>query len=182
MTRTLALALVLSLGAPLLAQEKPPQEPAAEETGTPPFTARQIREFTKAGRKYVFRIEAKDEAPRFSVIEFVSVDADAATMRHQVLGADKKPLEGEPQPPEEQVSWEDLEGHARFPKAHTTITEGEVSIPAGKFKAVIFTVREGESTTTYVFAKDLPGAPVKVESREGDAVVFSMVLVEHTNE
>ena len=96
----------------------------------------------------------------------------AAPARPQPVGEEE---------PDEQVTWLDLEGHARFPKAQTTVSEAEVTVPAGKFKCVVFTVCEPEVVTTFVFAKDLPGAPIKVEAKEGEKVVFSMVLQEHTN-
>jgi hypothetical protein len=175
MTSTFRLALVLLCFAGALGA----QEPDPDEMTKPPFSAKQIRDFTKAGRKYVFRVEEQGQPATFNVIEFVAVTAEGATMRQVTLDAEKKPV-GE-QEPDEQVTWEDLELHASFPKAQTTMTEAEVTVPAGKFKCVVYTVREPEVTTTYTFAKDLPGAPIKVEAREGNKVMVSMVLTEHVD-
>lgn len=176
-THLLVLATLLAPPA-LRAQEGPPQgTPQDEATTTPPFTAEQIRDYTKAGRRYTFRVEEAGQPARFMVIEFVSVSQDEATMRHRTLDADRKPV-GEPEP-DEVIAWTDLEAHARFPKAQTTRAEAEVEVPAGKFKCVVFTVREADVTSVFTFAKDLPGAPIRVELKEGDQVVHSMVLVEH---
>jgi hypothetical protein len=161
------------------AQDKPGAEPDPEEMTKAPFTAQQIHEFTKPGRKYVFRVEEQGEPAVFNVIEFLTVTDEGANMRQVTLDAAKKPV-GEPEP-EELVTWEDLVLHATFPKAQTTVTEAEVTVPAGKFQCLVYTVREPEVTTVYTFAKDLPGAPIKVETREGEKVVLSMVLTEHIN-
>lgn len=155
------------------------QDAAPDEMTAPPFSAKQIHEFTKPGRKYIFRVEETGQPALFNVIEFVTVTDEGAMMRQATLDADKRPV-GE-QEPDEQVTWEDLVLHASFPKAQTTVTEAEVTVPAGKFKCIVFTVREPEVTTVYTFAKDLPGAPIKVEAREGEKVVLSMVLMEHIN-
>lgn len=177
MTRTSLTRIVLALAC--FAGALGAQETDPEEMTKPPYTAQQIREFTKVGRRYVFRVEEQGQPAVFNVMEFVTVTAEGATVRQATLDADKKPV-GEQQP-DEQVTWEDLELHATFPKAQTTVSEAEVTVPFGKFACVVYTVREAEVTTTYAFAKDLPGAPIKVEAREGEKVVVSMVLTEHTN-
>lgn len=165
-----ALALALAAGA---------QEADPDATLPPPFSAAQIRQATHAGRRYVFRVESKGEPVQFQVMEFLSVSEAGARLRQSMLDADRKPA-GEPA--EDQVTWQDLERHAHFPRSATRVTEEELATPAGTFACAVYRVREVDNDTTYWFARELPGAPVKVEVKEeGTKVVFTMILVEHVN-
>jgi hypothetical protein len=162
----------------LRAQDSPPETDRPEEMATPPYTAAQIKEATKVGRKYTFKIEVPDEPAQFQVMEFTAVTAEGATLKQTTLDKDKAPA-GETI--EDQVTWNDLESHAHFPKDATRMTEEDLTVPAGTFPCKVYRVTEAEIVNTYWFAKTLPGAPIKVEAREGDKVVFTMTLTEHVN-
>jgi hypothetical protein len=174
MRTRMMLSLALALGVSAAAQDVDP-----DATLPPPFTAAQIRQATKAGRRYVHRIEAVGEPVQFQVMEFLSVSERGAQLRNSMLDADRKPI-GEAS--EDPVTWEDLERHAHFPRSATRVTEAELVTPAGTFACMVYRVREVDMDTTYWFAKELPGAPVKVEVKEeGTKVVYTMTLVEHAN-
>lgn len=172
-----ALLLVGSVPA-LLAQDTPPETDRPEEMAAPPYTAAQIKDATKVGRKYTFKIEVPGEPAQLQVMEFTAITAEGATLKQSTLNEDKTPA-GEVI--EDQVTWNDLESHAHFPKDATRVTEEELTVPAGKFPCMVYRVTEAEIINTYWFAKSLPGAPIKVEAREGDKVVFTMTLTEHVN-
>ncbi|MBX3470545.1 MAG: hypothetical protein KF878_27065 [Planctomycetes bacterium] len=155
------------------------QEGARDELGPPPFTAAQIQEATRAGRRYLFKIEAPGEPVQFQLMEFTAVSAAGATLRQSTLDAERKP---EGAPAEAEVTWSDLEAQGRFPRARTRVTEEELSLPAGKFACKVYRVDEPDVVVTHWFATSLPGAPVKVEAKEGGhRLVFTMTLVEHVN-
>lgn len=170
-------SLALSAPAALLAQE-PPETDRPEEMAPAPYTAAQIKDATKVGRKYTFKVEVPDEPAQLQVMEFTAVTAEGATLKQTTLNEDKTPA-GEAI--EDQVTWADLESHGHFPKDATRLTEEELTVPAGTFPCKVYRVTEAEIVNTYWFAKTLPGAPIKVEAREGDKVVFTMTLTEHVN-
>lgn len=169
--------LALAVPPGLRAQE-PEEADRPEEMAPPPHTAAQIKEATRVGRKYTFKIEAPDEPAQLQVMEFTAVTPEGATLKQSTLNEDKTPA-GEPV--EDQVTWADLESHAHFPKDTTRVSEEELTVPAGTFPCKVYRVTEAEMVNTFWFAKSLPGAPVKVEAREGDKVVFTMTLIEHVN-
>lgn len=175
------LALVLAL-APLGARAQdgppPPPEPMLET----PYTAAQIASACPVGRKMKFALEAEGQT-QYQVLEFKAVTAEGATLLATLMDKDGKPT-GEQE--ETKATWEELRDHAQFPSKTSSRAEGSLTTPAGTFACWVYTVREDEEglgTTTFWFAKDLAGPPVKIEAREGDAkspVVYSMTLVEHS--
>ncbi|MFW5729137.1 MAG: hypothetical protein ACOCYG_05685, partial [Spirochaetota bacterium] len=68
-------------------------------------------------------------------------------------------------PTERVVRWEELRDHATFPAADTTVVEEEVDVPAGRYRCWTYTVTERSGTdvliSSYSFAKELPGAPIR---------------------
>ncbi|MCO5171566.1 MAG: hypothetical protein M9894_35130 [Planctomycetes bacterium] len=155
------------------------QDGGPDELGAPPFSAAQIQEATRVGRRYLFKLEAPKEPVQFQVLEFTAVSAEGATLRQTTLDADRKP-EGEAA--EARVTWSDLEAQGRFPRARTRVTEEELTLPAGTFACKVYRVDDPDVVVTHWFATSLPGAPVKVEAKEGGhRLVFTMTLVEHVN-
>lgn len=175
---SLVMALLALSVPPALRAQEPEETDRPEEMAPPPYTAAQIKEATHVGRKYTFKIEVPDEPSQLQVMEFTAVTAEGATLKQSTLNEDKTPA-GEPV--EDQVTWADLESHAHFPKATTRVSEEELTVPAGSFPCKVYRVTEEEVVNTFWFAKSLPGAPIKVEMREGDKVVFTMTLTEHVN-
>lgn len=154
----------------------------AEALAPVPFPAERIRTATDAGRTYVFAVTTPDGQTAQRRLRFTAVDAEGGTLESALLGPDGAPF-GEPQA--RRVTWTELEGHAHFPAAATTVTEESVTVPAGRFDATVYTVREEGKVSRYWFAKDLPGAPVRMVEESAAAAGeapqrFTMELVSHT--
>lgn len=133
----------------------------------PPFTAEQIRSATRPGRTYRYRVERADMPPSERVMTFASVDAEGAELT----------TEGEPK---KRVSWDELRRHAEFPAAIVKTREETVTVPAGTFECVVYVVLgEGGEATSYFFAKNLPGAPVRILTNKDGRRVMTSTLVEH---
>lgn len=154
-----------------------PAVPAAEEIAPPPFTAEQIRDATKPGRTYVFLMETPNQLPVKRQISFLTVTNEGCTTENVLLDMENRPLGA---PEKADATWDELVGHARYPKNSTVISEGEIDVPAGKFEAVIYTVtdKDGQVSTVH-FAKSLPGAPVKFQLSKDGVVLMTMTLLEH---
>jgi hypothetical protein len=177
----LALAPVLLTahpGAVACAQQQGPEQQA--EIVDPPYPADQIRDATQVGRRYVFRFEAAGQPTQVHTIEFVEVSERGCTMRRTVADAQGR-SQGEPI--ESHATWLELEGHAHYPAADTTVEEAELEVPAGVFSCLLYVVEETqggiESESRYYFARDLPGPPVKVVVSSADEVVFTMTLIDY---
>jgi len=158
-----------------------PAEDAAPEVAPPPFTAAQIRAATEPGRTYVFRIAQGDGPTAVRTLTFTRADDAGATLRAAMTSLDGAPLGP---PTDEEVTWDELVGHALWPQAATTIEDARVEVPAGAFDARLYTVREvgqdgGESVLRAWFATSLPGAPVRFEQSSGGKTQFLMELLEH---
>jgi len=132
-----------------------------------PFTAAQIRDATKAGRTYRFKVETPDAPATERVMTFTKVDAEGAELA----------TSGEPP---KRVTWEALRKHAEFPAANVTVHEEKVTVPAGTFDCVVYVViGEGGEVRTFYFAKSLPGAPVLFFTNKDAKRVMTSTLVEH---
>ena len=159
--------------------------------GDPPFTADQIRAATPEGRQYRYRIEQPGKPPFIQIIELVDVDADGATLRQRSVAADAEPENDAPdaapgpasQAPDQsaaaRVSWATLEGHGRSPAAATRVHAEKITVPAGTFDCLRYTIRKGEQVTRSWFARALPGAPIQQEVVHGKIRAFRMVLLAH---
>lgn len=113
-----------------------------------PFTAEQIREATKNGRTYRYKIEVPGKPIKEYVITFRNVDDSGAELS-QGGQASKR------------MGWLALQQHAEFPKDRVTTRDDKLKTPAGKFECIVYEVAgEEDEIWTYYFAKKLPGAPV----------------------
>jgi hypothetical protein len=157
-----------------------PENRPAGEIATPPFTAEEIRTATSEGRTYRFRIEQPGHVPMIREMRFSDVTDDGCTVEGQMFDEAGGVL-GEPTV--QQTTWEQLRGHAAYPKEATTIAEEPCSVPAGDFNCRVYTVREtrdGVATVTRAaFATALPGAPVHLTVTEGGAAATEWTLIEH---
>lgn len=103
---------------------------------------------------------------------FTGGDAEWAEMRHRRLDA----------PGDEgaaRARWTDLQAHASFPVATTTVAADEVTTPAGSFAAWCYTVSAGPGQVTrFWFAVALPGPPVLMITTNDGAEVLRYELIE----
>lgn len=156
------LSFALACGASATPEPAPPEAAtlaaAAPDAPTPaatdadsyptPYDADQIRDATRPGRAYTWRVEEVGKAPVEHTIAFTHVDADGAEIVRDGIAA--------------RVTWEELRRHGAFPRALVTTHEETVTVPAGTYDCVVYVVADGAAgeTSTFYFAKALPGAPV----------------------
>jgi hypothetical protein len=132
-----------------------------------PFTAEQIRDATKNGRTYRYKIEVPNKPAREHVITFRNVDANGAEIH---TGAEQV----------RRFGWITLQQHAEFPKDKVTTREEKLKTPAGKFDCIVYVVQgEDDEVWTYYFAKKLPGAPVFYYVERNGKRLRTTTLVEH---
>jgi hypothetical protein len=155
----------------------PPASAATAELASPPFTAEQIRDATRPGRTYEFKLEVAGQPAQIHRITFVEVTPESATAEALDLDAQGQPLGG----PERGTStWAELVGHAAYPRAATVISEESIAVPAGEFACTLYTVVEGPQRKRVYFAKNLPGAPVLMVVEQDGQVVQTLTLLKHT--
>jgi len=155
------------------AEEPPPTAPHVD----PPFPAAQIRDATRPGRRYTWRVEVGGETT-VRAVTFAAADPEGAVLHSVQVALDGTVLQPNT---EARATWAELESHAHFPAGHTTASGAWVDVPAGAFDALVYTVDDGSGgTRTYWFARDLPGAPVRVEASGGEGVQMRMELIDHT--
>lgn len=132
-----------------------------------PYTAAQIRDATKPGRTYRYKVEAPDQPATEKVMTFETVDADGATLVS-------------PGEPKKRVTWEELRQHAEFPEGLVKTRDEKITVPAGTFDCTVYVVvREGGEATSYYFAKTMPGAPVLIAKAKEGRRVMTSTLVEY---
>ncbi len=154
--------------------------PPSSQLARPPFTAAQIRDATQAGRTYVWKLTAEGRSFRRR-LKFVEVDAEQATTEAVNLLDDGNPL-GETELKTQ--TWDDFVKHAAWPKDGTTITDDHITVGAGEFDCMLYTIdeqKEGQHVVTRAwFAKNLPGAPVKMIVEVDGKQVTELELLEHS--
>lgn len=148
---------------------------AVEGDAPTPFSAEQIRAATKVGRRYAWRVEEEGKPPATRVIVFTSVDEEGAVM---VAGPDDASLAASSP---SRARWDELQKHALFPAAATSVQDERVTVPAGTFDCRVYTVKDADGTVRrFYFALDLPGAPVLHFTEKDGRRLSTSTLVEHT--
>ena len=76
------------------------------------------------------------------------------------------------------VTWEQLRGHAMFPKSATQVTEEKVTIGLGTFDAMVYHVADPSGKRLhFAFAKARPGPPVKYWAEADGRTVMTSEMV-----
>jgi hypothetical protein len=132
-----------------------------------PFTAEQIRDATKNGRTYRFKVEVPNEPTREYSITFRKVDSAGTEIFAN--GNNSKRL-----------GWLALQQQSEFPKDKVRTRAEKLKTPAGKFECMVYEVagEEGE-VFTYYFARKLPGAPVFFYVERDGKRLRTTTLVQH---
>jgi hypothetical protein len=138
-----------------------------------PFTAAEIRAGCPAGRVVHLLVEDVGEAPYVRYNRFTSCDADGATIeRGRVDGAPG---------PADRTTWADLQAHAAFPAAGTTIAPDTIELPLGVLACDRYTVRDDEGVYTFWFAGEYPGMPVRITREvDGRTVATTTMIASET--
>ncbi len=132
-----------------------------------PFTAEQIRDATKNGRTYRYKVELPNKPAREYSITFRKVDEGGAEI---FAGSDSS----------KRMGWLAMQQQSEFPKDKVTTRDEKLKTPAGKFECIVYEVAgdDGEVWTFY-FAKKLPGAPVFFYAERNGKRLRTTTLVEH---
>lgn len=141
-----------------------------------PFTAAEIREGCPRGRTMRLRVEPEGGEPYEREIRFAEVDADGAVQAVRRLDAEGGAL-GDPVT--HRSSWLDLQAHASYPAAVTSIQPAALDLAFGTYDCLRYTVRDDDGEERYWFARALPGMPVRYESRRDGAVVACTEMVDN---
>ena len=132
-----------------------------------PYTAEQLREASKPGRTWTWRVETLGKPTVESSASFGALDAEGVELVSD--GTSKR------------ITWEELRRHAEFPRAAVITREETVTLPAGTYDCVVYVVTDPRTReiTSYYFAKDLPGAPVYFYSEKDGTRVLTSTLVKY---
>ena len=177
MLRTVLLLSLLLAGA---AAEQDERRLKPDHARTP-FTAAQIREACPEGRTSTYRLEVPKQDPVLQPFRFVDCDEKGCKLEVAVRKAGEPPPRS--RPAVSKKTWKELQAHASFPEKETEITEETITVPAGKFVCLLYTVTKktgsAETVSRYYFAKKLPGPPVRLLRTVDGKSAFTLTLVEH---
>jgi hypothetical protein len=128
-----------------------------------PFTAEQIREATPDGWT-VETLTHRDGGIERDVTVFRDPDDHEVTLESARLEGGELHSTGS-----HRVTWLDLQRHASFPDAITTITPVTLDTPMGPLECLRYGVVGEGSAATFWFALAHPGMPVRYEAGPADA-------------
>lgn len=131
-----------------------------------PFTADEIRAACPDGHRLLVRTRLGDLVT-FHCDSFAAGDADGCALTQVVTDASGTPVD---EPRTARVSWRELQEHAAFPAAATTISPERIASPLGELECLRYEVRRDAGTATFWFATRHPGMPVRHETADGALV------------
>jgi hypothetical protein len=126
-----------------------------EDHAPTPFSAAEIRVGCPTGRTLRLLVEPEDGEPLVRVIRFIDTDSEGASQESGRFTTSGAPL-GDPE--RHRATWLDLQSHASFPAAATTIVD--------------------ETERVFWFARALPGMPVRFEERVSGSVRHRTTLLD----
>jgi hypothetical protein len=140
-----------------------------------PFTADDIRRGCPPGRVSRSRIEAPGRPTVERVNRFVECDDEGALIIRSVVDGDGRPVGDEDV---NRTTWRDLQEHASFPVEQVEIVDDRLDSPLGRLDCLRYTVTDADGVSTFWFAKDVAGMPVRVEIRDpaGQLVMTSTMV------
>ncbi|WP_217178815.1 hypothetical protein [Streptomyces sp. AC495_CC817] len=118
-----------------------------------PFTAHEIRNATGFGKTIRIRIDLPDGATSWRINRFTETDAEGATLERWSLD-DRSDASAD------RVTWVDLQRHAAFDAATTTVSTESLSLPLGELECLRYDTADG----AFWFSRAHPGMPVRYES------------------
>ena len=180
MIHTKSIILLLGfIGTAMIATTTGAAADAAAETGhlPTPYTAEDIRDAWVVGLTVDTRLEtAKGES--FSRTVVTQWTEEQAHMTDQPLDAGRQPSGDAAS---FQLTWVDLQNHARFPTEMATRKRVTWPTPLGSLEGWLYTVRHGDDDhAEFFFADDYPGPPVVYLRRTDGEVVMRAEIVART--
>ncbi|MBP9890456.1 MAG: hypothetical protein KBG84_01015 [Planctomycetes bacterium] len=168
------LALMMFIGMPVLAQDKPKEEPKKEAAETVDAWAL----YKKKGRTWTWKIASKYsgyESVMYSKYEVLEVTDTKATVKVSSMDKDKKELYSANQDIEFKTATTEgkTDGTAKAPE----MTDEKIKVEAGEFECQKMTTEAAGTKSTTWMSKKYSGLLVKTESKseQGESV---MELVE----
>jgi hypothetical protein len=139
-----------------------------------PFSAAEIRDAFVLGRIVRSLMTRGGGEPVVHVRKNLAADDEAGTYEVWTEAPDGT---RQSEPEQGRSTWLDLQRHASMPADATTIEPLTFEVPMGRYEGLRYTRIDGAKTDTFWFAMSLPGAPVRIEYRVGDEVVFSSIAI-----
>lgn len=123
-----------------------------------PFTAAEIRRAAGNGLTIVLFVESPDGSQHERINRFEQTDAEGATLRAWFTDAPEDAVTS-------RVTWRELQEHASFPRAHTTVTDEDLALPFGRVPCRRYEIADAPDAPveTYWFSLAHPGMPVRYE-------------------
>lgn len=123
-----------------------------------PFTAAEIRRAAGNGLTIVLFVESPDGSQHERINRFEQTDAEGATLRAWFTDAPEDAVTS-------RVTWRELQEHASFPRAHTTVTDEDLALPFGRVTCRRYEIADAPDAPveTYWFSLAHPGMPVRYE-------------------
>lgn len=183
LSKPLLFAFLLGLGACASTPEtRTPDDAPSVPTGplAPlPYTSGELRDAMPVGTSMRFKMESQGETT-FEEWVVTAADTETCTIASKVFDAAGALVEDQGA---EAAKWDDLRDHAAFPAAMTERSDSHVDGPAGSFDTWRYVVSgpgpDGKPmTSTFEFAKGLPGPPVSMVVEADGQTVVRMTLVE----
>lgn len=142
-----------------------------------PFTAAEIRAATAPGLTIETVTEEGGRVVGRSRTRFVACDDEGTEIEHVALDATGDPVA---EPRVARATWDELQAHASFPAAITRRTSQMVELPVGTERCLRYVVERDGARTTFWFAVDLPGQPMRwaVESSGAPPRVTTVTSIE----
>lgn len=121
-----------------------------------------------------FRFEPAGKPAYVETWTVTAADAQSGTLATRREHADGR-IETEPPGTE---TWSNLAKHATFPASATTISDSDVTTPAGTFTTRLYVVKTDTGAIhRYHFAPSLPGPPVQLEMERDGAITMTMTMI-----
>jgi hypothetical protein len=167
--------VILALAACGGSAPPPEKKPAVTSELAPTlFTVEQLRAGNPKGRIIELRMEIEGKPVTIEHWEFTAVDDESATIHSITRDEGGNVLADQTGT----SKWADLHKHGQFKAADTTFEDNvEITVPAGTFKARLYTVKADGAIRKFWFATELPGPPVQFTTEKDGKVVMRAQMV-----
>lgn len=144
-----------------------------------PFPATMIRHAAFEGKQMLYHIEARGETPYLRLTTYLEVYDTHVVFEFENLDAEGNLID---EAVEGTATWEELEGHATYPKSMTTVSQMPLDVVAGSFDCWLYEVKivseDGPGMIRAYFAKERPGPPIRFEQSVDGELTYLMELVD----
>lgn len=135
-----------------------------------PFTADEIRAGCPDGRRLLVRTQL-DGLTTYHCDSFAEGSEEGCALSQVVTDASGTPVD---EPRTSRVTWRELQEHAAFPAAATTVARERIRLAVGERECVRYDVERESGSSRFWFAVDQPGMPLRYESRGAVVEVLSI--------